>query len=409
MQRYRLLLLLFSVTSCYGQGNKPLTIDSISDHKTIPTELIKIYGPVPDPFLDGQISQYVRRVFQDKNGNLWFGTNGDGVCRYDGKSLSYFTTTEGFGGHAVRGIVEDGSGNLWFATNGGICRYDGSRANHPCNNNTCKHDVQTVKGFEEHNQELVKSFTNFTMKHGLSSDQVWSILIDRDGIIWCGTEGGVSRYDGKTFISFPIPAADLKNFPNAYPAPKLINCMLQDKVGNIWFGSNGNGVYRYDGTSPASEQAGLTNISEKDGLCNNFVQCVLEDRNGNLWFGSRFGGLSCYDPSASLKKDGKSFTNYTTKEGLSTDFIWTMLEDKTVAPGEVGIWVSMVAGGLCRYDSAKGAVPDFAVKEGLSTKHIQSIFKDRNGKLWLGCSGGLFRFDPGNGKFTNVTRLGLWE
>ncbi len=398
------LPLLFSfifVSSCYGQGNSPLTKDSVIEPTTIQAEPIKIYGPLPDPFLDGPISQYVRRVFQDKNGNLWFGTNGDGVCRYDGKSLSYYTRTEGFGGHAVRGIVEDESGNLWFATDGGISRYDGSRANHPCNNNTCKHDVQTVKGFDEHNQELVKSFTNYTVKHGLSGDQVWSILIAKDGIIWCGTEGGVSRFDGKSFTDFPLPPADHTNFPNAYPAPKLINCMLQDNAGNIWFGSNGNGAYRYDGTS-------LTNISEKDGLCNNFVQCMIQDKTGNIWFGSRFGGLSQYDPWSLLKTGGRRFTNYTTKYGLSTDFIWTLLEDKSVQDGEVGIWISMVAGGLCRYDSAKGNAPNFAVKEGLSTKHVQSIFEDKNGKLWLGCSGGLFRFDPVNGTFTNITRLGLW-
>ena len=135
---------------------------------------------------------------------------------------------------------------------------------------------------------------------------------------------------------------------------------------------------------------------------------MIQDKTENIWFGTRFGGLSCYYPSASLKTNGKRFTNYTTKDGLSTDFIWTMLEDKTVQDGEVGIWISMVAGGLCRYDSAKGKAPNFAVKEGLSTKHVQSIFKDKNGKLWLGCSGGLFSYDPEHGKFTNVTRLGLW-
>ncbi len=397
-QGYFLLLSSIFITSCYGQGVSSLTKDSLSKSNTAPVELIKIYGAVPDPFLDGQISQYVRRIFEDKNGNLWLGTNGDGVCRYDpAKSgLTYFTPTEGFGGHAVRGIVEDASGNIWFATDGGVCRYDGSRANYPCNNNTCKHDLQTEKGYTEHSQELAKSFTNYTQKDGLNSDQVWSILIDRSGNLWCGTEGGAARFEGKTFTSFSIPAADLKAYPNAYPAPKLINCIVQDRTGNIWFGSNGNGVYRYDGTS-------LTNISEKDGLCNNVVQCILEDKNGNLWFGSRFGGLSCYDPS----KGG--FTNYTTKDGLSTDFIWTMLEDKIMPDGEVGIWISLIAGGLCRYDTVNDGAPNFAVKEGLSTKHIQSIFEDKAGKLWLGCSGGLFRFDPANSKFTNVTRLGPWQ
>ena len=77
------------------------------------------------PNIDAQISAFVRRIFQDKSGNLWFGTNGDGVIRYDGDSLEYFSINEGFGGVAVRGIVEDKKGNVWFVTNGGVTKYDG--------------------------------------------------------------------------------------------------------------------------------------------------------------------------------------------------------------------------------------------------------------------------------------------
>jgi ligand-binding sensor domain-containing protein len=47
---------------------------------------------------------------------------------------------------------------------------------------------------------------------------------------------------------------------------------MEDRAGNIWFATNG-GAYRYDGKT-------LTNISEKDGLCNNSVNCILEDKDG---------------------------------------------------------------------------------------------------------------------------------
>ncbi len=77
------------------------------------------------PYLPAQqISEYVREVFQDRDGNFWFGTNGDGVCRYDGKSLTYLSVEEGFGGRAVRGILQDNDGVMWFATNGGVSRYE---------------------------------------------------------------------------------------------------------------------------------------------------------------------------------------------------------------------------------------------------------------------------------------------
>ena len=409
------LLLLFIFISCSGQVKTPLPKDSLSESKSIPSGQIKIYGPLPDPSVPQQVSQYIRRMLQDKNGNIWFGTNGDGVCRYDGKSLTYFTTTEGFSGNAVRGIAEDVNGNIWFATNGGVCRYDGRRASHPCVDNSCKHDVRKEKDLKEHSREVEQSFTHYTMMDGLGSDEVWSILIDRTGNLWFGTEGGVSRFDpsaaltpgGISFFNFPLPVPDLKDFPDAYPAAKLVNSIFQDKTGNIWFGTNGNGVYRYD--PEATRQTGVTsliNISEKDGLSNNFVQCISEDKTGNFWFCTRFGGLSRYNPATGR------FSNFTTKNGMSTNFFWTILEDTSVPQG--GIWFGTAGGGLYHYNPANEAFTNFTAEEGLSNKYIQSILKDKNGNLWIGASGGLFRYDPSailklDGKlFINVTSDGPW-
>jgi len=95
-----------------------------------------------------------------------------------------------------------------------------------------------------------------------------------------------------------------------------IRCMLQDKSGNIWFGTAGGGVSKYDGKS-------FTHFTEKEGLSNNIVQSILEDKSGNLWFGTHGGGVS------RLSTDGKSFTHYTEKEGLSNNYVWSILEDKS--------------------------------------------------------------------------------
>ena len=108
-----------------------------------------------------QVSQYIRRIFQDEAGNIWFGTNDDGVARYDGHSLHYFSVEQGLAGRTVRGIAQDRQGYLWIATSGGLSRYDG------------------------------KSFRNFTAHDGLPDDEVWSLLLDRSGVLWIGTAGGV--------------------------------------------------------------------------------------------------------------------------------------------------------------------------------------------------------------------------
>ena len=106
--------------------------------------------------------------YKDSKGNLWFGTDGGGLSRYDGKSFTNFTTAQGLAYNTVRSITQDSKGDLWFGTDGGgVSRYDG------------------------------KSFTNFTTQQGLANNSVWSITQDSKGDLWFGTNGGgVSRYDG---------------------------------------------------------------------------------------------------------------------------------------------------------------------------------------------------------------------
>lgn len=292
-----------------------------------------------------QVSQYIRCIFQDTKGNLWFGTVGDGACRYDGKTLTYFTPQEGFGGYSVQNIIEDQNGNLWFATSGGISKYDGT------------------------------GFTNFTKKEGLNNDMAWSLLIDRSGTLWAGTDAGVCRYDarGKTFSDFSIGLAN----------PVTVRCMMEDQAGNIWFGTSGAGVYRYDGKY-------ATHLSEKDGLNNNFLYGILQDRAGNTWFSTTRGGASRYD--------GKSFTHFTEKEGLGGIETWAMCEDKAG-----NVWIC-ARGKAVRYDGRSFTA--FTANDGLTDCCVQDIYEDWYGNLWFGSGGGLFRFDGRT--FVNVTKKGPW-
>ena len=75
----------------------------------------------------------------------------------------------------------------------------------------------------------------------------------------------------------------------------IIHCLHQDKSGNLWFGTYGGGLVKYDGRN-------FTHFSEKDGL-DNWIMSILEDKDGNLWFGMGAGKVSKYD--------GKTFTHFT--------------------------------------------------------------------------------------------------
>jgi hypothetical protein len=150
-----------------------------------------------------------------------------------------------------------------------------------------------------------QSFSSFSKLQGLKHDVIDCMLQDKSGNLWFGTfGGGVSKYDGKSFTHF-TEKEGLSNH--------TIRCMLEDKSGHLWFGTYG-GVSKYDGKS-------FTHYTEKEGLSNNFVFSILEDKSGNLWFGFSYGGIS--------KFDGNSFTHFTEKEGLSNNTVKSILEDKS--------------------------------------------------------------------------------
>ena len=311
-----------------------------------------------------QVSQYIRRIFQDRDGNMWFGTTSDGAVRYDasatlgtsGQTLTYFNSTSGLGSDWVSSIAQDAQGHIWFGTRDGIARYDGQQ------------------------------FTRFTTKDGLADDHVHCLLIDRKGWLWAATEEGVSCFDpsaplrtsGKKLSAFPIPAADLSKFPYQ-EGPKRINWMIEDKAGNIWFASNGGGAYRYDGKA-------LTNYSEKEGLCNNFVQTIIEDRAGNLWFGTRYGGVCRYD--------GNTFTGYSRKE-LSGDDVSSLYQDSNGM-----IWIGVTRVGLCSYDGK--AFRCYNEKDGAGIRVIFNALEDTDGQLWFGTGEGVYRLV--GGAFANWTK-----
>jgi ligand-binding sensor domain-containing protein/serine phosphatase RsbU (regulator of sigma subunit) len=330
---------------------------------------------------EGLSNNTVLSMLEDKSGNLWFGTNGGGVSKYDGKSFTHFTKKEGLSNNTVLSMLEDKSGNLWFGTyGGGVSKYDGKSFTHftekeGLSNNTVLLILEdksgilwfgTNGGVSKYNG---KSFTHFTEKEGLSNNTVWSILEDKSGNLWFGTNGGVSKYNGKSFTHFTEKEGLSNN---------TVRSILEDKSGNLWFGTYGGGVSKYDGKS-------FTHFTEKEGLSNNTVLSILEDKSGNLWFGTYGGGVSKYD--------GKSFTHFTEKEGLSNNTVLSILEDKS------GILWFGTYGGVVKYDGE--SFTHFTEKEGLSNNTVRSILEDKSGILWFGTNGGVSKYDGKS--FTHFT------
>jgi len=346
--------------------------------------------------LQGLKNDVLKCLRKDKRGNLWIGMQGGGVCRYDGKSFTYFSMKEGFIINTILSMLEDKMGNLWFGTlSGGLSKYDGK-----CFTNFTQkeglsdnyiHSIEEDKsgnlwfgtglGVNKYNPSADsaggKSFTHFTVKEGLSNNSVRSILEDKSGNLWFGThEGGVNKYDGKSFTHFTVKEGLSNN---------SVISIHEDKNGSLWFGTDGGGVNKYDPDEDGTRGKSFTHFTVKEGLSNNSVFSMREDKNGNLWFGTG-GGVNKYD--------GKNFTHFTEKEGLSNNSVREILEDTSG-----NLWFA-TAGGLSKYGGK--SFTHYTVKEGLGNSDIRSLLEDKEGNLWFGsASGGVSKFDGKS--FTHFT------
>ena len=320
--------------------------------------------------LQGLKHTQVRCLLQDQSGNLWLGTYGGGVSKYDGKSFTHFTEKEGLSDNTVYSLLQEKNGNIWFGTRKGASKYDGRSFTHfaekqGLSNSTVYSLLQDQNGniwFGTDGEGVVKYdgkfFTHFTTKEGLSNNGVYSILQDQNKNIWFGTDGGgVSKYDGKSFTRF-TGKEGLGN--------DIVLSIVQDRNGDLWFGTDGGGVSKYDGKS-------FTHFTEKEGLSNNIVSSIVQDRNGDLWFGTDGGGVSKYN--------GKSFAHFTEQDGLSNDRILSILQDQSG-----NLWLGTYGGGLSKYDGR--CFTHLTEKEGLGNKTVFSIFEDQSGNLWFGTDGG---------------------
>lgn len=350
-QTFILVLAIVFNLACKGQSPSTTERTRIKSETTI----------IPYNDDNAQIADYIRNIFQDADGNLWLGTNNYGVAYFDGSDLSYFSNKEGFGGGQITGITSDSDNNIWFSTNEGVSKYDW---------------INSRNG--------QKVFTNFSDQNTFEGNHFWSIFCDSQDNIWAGSGSGVYRYDGNDWTLFEL----FKNTGSKIIKP-LSNVTVwsisEDKGGNIWFGTNGNGAIKYNGQS-------YTQYTMLDGLTDDAVDCILEDQKGNIWFGTRFGGVNRYD--------GKAFTNYTDKDSIGNNEVCEIFEDQ-----KGNIWMSSEGYGVYRYDGK--SFRNFSIDQGLGVKAVQTIYEDKEGRLWVGGGGGLFKLD--GDQFINVTKCGPWR
>ena len=336
------------ITACNGQDNTPLKKDKIIESKTIGTIHAKV---IKTQDRHNVQAGNVHCGLLDKAGNLWFGTTGHGVHKYDGQSFTKYTVKDGLGSNFILSICETKEGNILFGTGNGIYLYDG------------------------------KSMSAFAKYQDFGKYVIVSLMEDTKGRLWvCTQNHGVYIYNGVSSTHFSSNSAINKHGLSL----NGLNDIIEDKAGNIWFASwaqASEGICRYDGKS-------IKQFTEEHGINDPRVRCVLEDKNGTIWCGTRNHGVFRYDPSATLRTGLHSFTHLSDKDGPGDNSaIRTMMEDNNG-----NLWFGTGRNGVYRYDGK--SFVNLTTEDGLINDSVFAIVEDKAGNLWFGTRNvGLYRYD----------------
>ena len=333
---------------------------SCNSHEGGKQEQTKALGPV----LINQIGEYVVDVFEDSKGNLWFGTLNEGLAKYDGHQLKYFTMIDGLPSQRVTGILEAADGEFCLATGKGLVKFDG------------------------------ENFVQHIIKDEFSTNTISGLFIDSKGTFWVGTWGGVYTFDGKEFTHFPIPYPDVNTMIND-DTKNWITEITEDPEGNMWFARDGYGACKYDGKE-------FTYVLKKNGLLSNNVTEIEFDADGNIWFGTRVAERDDPDPKMRFgpggvnKLENGKMISFPDVKGLNTSDVYEVHIDK-----KGNIWISTRSYGVYKYDGDTFKAYDVPTS-------IMSMLNDDKGNLWMAGAGGLYRINS-NGKVENILQDGPWD
>jgi diguanylate cyclase (GGDEF)-like protein len=206
----------------------------------------------------------------------------------------------------------------------------------------------------------------------LPQSSVDALAQDRAGFIWIGTQGGLARYDGYHFQSFLPNPSDPKALPDGY-----ILALLSDPAGGLWIGTQSSGLVRYDAATDTF-RTWRASASGRSNPRNATIDALAADPGGGLLLGGN-DGLERFDPKTA------TFTaiDLGRRAGLPP-LIASILVDSAR-----GVWVGSNRGLFYRAPGTT-AFRHFDVG---GRRVVQSLYQDREGRLWLGSDDALLMLD----------------
>lgn len=358
---------------------------------------------------------YVQSLFRDSQGLIWIGTYGGGISAFDpvtGKFRRYKSSESpsSISSNQVMTICEDRLGDLWIGTSNGLNKFSKK-------------------------ENKFKRYLSGNGSDGLSSNKIRSVFCDRNNVIWIGTaDKGLNSLDpangkfkvyqadgrtgsissnsvqfisenkkGELMIATSGGGVNILDVARTYfrriETSKQDNIhyndiwtVLEDSNENIWAGSYGAGLLKFDRTSGK-----LINYrndpTDNSSLSNNVILCSYIDRQGFIWLGTLGGGVSYFDPHGSKFVNIRNSPN--DPNSLNENLVMSIYRDPS------GMYIGTYGGGL---NIIKPSGKFQFYKNGkqsssLPSNIVRAVHRDKKGRTWVGTyDGGLALMDE-NGKF----------
>ncbi len=318
-------------------------------------------NPDTEGLTTATMDQSIWVIFQDRNNNYWWGSNGSGVYRYDSNEIVQITTNEGLVSNQIRGIQEDQSGNIYFDTPTGVNRWNG--------------------------QEI-------TLLHPVPSTQ-WKI---GENDLWFKGNGameGVYRLARDTLFQLKFTDfGDESLVPDRYNtmSPYGVYSIYQDKAGHMWMGTLAAGVCHFDGTYFHWIFEKELSVLENGRVPG--IRSIIEDKKGYFWLSHT---LHRYQISTSDPTTDDSAFQYQKLDGIaSKDGDLSMAFPyftSAVIDAETGdLWMSTYGQGIWKYNGER--LQNFLLGYENKKVNILSLYNDNDGKLWVGTdNAGLYLYN----------------
>jgi ligand-binding sensor domain-containing protein/signal transduction histidine kinase len=186
----------------------------------------------------------VRAARADRDGNLWIGTNGEGLMRFKDHPIRMFTKADGLPNNIPMTVLSKRDGTLWVGNNcNGLSVFNGQR------------------------------FKTYDERDGLSNSCVWALAEGQSGELWVGTwGGGLFRFANGQFVQFTKRQG---------LAGDVVRAIIVAHDGSLWLATDGGLSHMVNGE--------FHNYTTADGLSSNRVVSVHQDRHGTIWVGTSRG------------------------------------------------------------------------------------------------------------------------